>query len=133
VLYSLRGEQLQEARRRSGRLGGRPRRPSVAEARVKALDELVPRALQVLKVHLGTGDEINANAWPAALRVFEYAFGREVPDGIESVVLPDSADGISALSWIEMRALAVRLLAEPQATDAENAITNVVPPTEHGP
>jgi len=55
---------------------------------VKALDELVPRALQVLKVHLGTGDEINANAWPAALRVFEYAFGREAPDGIENVVSP---------------------------------------------
>jgi hypothetical protein len=132
VLYSLRGEQLQEARRRSGRLGGRPRRPSVAEARVKALDELVPRALQVFKMHLGTGDEINANAWPAALRLFEYAFGREPPEGIESVVLPDSAEGISALSWLEMRALAVKLLAEPQATDAENAITSGVPTITNG-
>ena len=67
---SLTPEQLQEARRRSGRLGGRPRKPTVEEARQAALDELVPRALKVLRAHLGEGDEVNADAWRAALRVF---------------------------------------------------------------
>jgi hypothetical protein len=111
----------------AGRLGGRPRKPTVAEAREAALAELVPKALQVLKVHLGEGDEINPASWPAALRLFEYAYGREPPDGIENVVLPDSADGMSTLSWLEMRALAVRLVAEPPATNASGTITNTTP------
>jgi hypothetical protein len=88
--------------------------------------------LQVLKVHLGEGDEINPASWPAALKLFAYAYGREPPDGIESVVLPDDADGMSALSWVEMRALAVRLLAEPQATDADGVITNTPPVITNG-
>src|SRR5438874_13679147 len=68
--------ELQEARRRSGKLGGRPRKPTTEEARAKALEELVPKALKVLTAHLGEGDEMNPEAWRAALRVFEHAFGR---------------------------------------------------------
>jgi hypothetical protein len=52
-------EELNEARRRSGNLGGRPRKPTRDEAREKALDELTPQALAVLKVHLGDPDNPN--------------------------------------------------------------------------
>jgi hypothetical protein len=47
--------ELQEARIRSGRLGGRPCKPTVEEARRAALDELVPKALKVLNEHLDSG------------------------------------------------------------------------------
>jgi hypothetical protein len=62
-------DELQEARLRSGRLGGRPKKPTVEEAREAALEELVPAAIRSLKVHLGDG---NPNAWRAALRVVEH-------------------------------------------------------------
>jgi len=72
---SLSPTELQEARRRSGRLGGRPRKPTVEEARQAALEELIPKSLQVLRAHLGDGDTVNPDAWRAALRVFEHAYG----------------------------------------------------------
>jgi hypothetical protein len=53
-------DELQEARLRSGRLGGRPKKPTVEEAREAALDELVPAAIRSLKAHLGDG---NPDAW----------------------------------------------------------------------
>jgi hypothetical protein len=56
--------ELQEARRRSGRLGVRPKKPTVEEAREAALEERVPAAIRSLKAHLGDG---NPNAWRAAL------------------------------------------------------------------
>jgi hypothetical protein len=65
--------QLQEARRASGNLGGRPRKPTQAEARATALEDLVPAAIKSLAAHLGDGD---ASAWRAALRVFELSYGR---------------------------------------------------------
>jgi hypothetical protein len=77
---SLTPAELQEARKRSGRLGGRPRKPTVEEARQAALEELTPKALKVLKAHLGEGDEVNPHAWRAALRVFEHAYGRAPSD-----------------------------------------------------
>ena len=65
--------ELQDARRASGNLGGRPRKPTQAEARSKALEELVPLAIKSLATHLGDGD---ASAWRAALRVFELSYGK---------------------------------------------------------
>jgi hypothetical protein len=65
--------ELSEARRRSGSLGGRPRKPTQAEARAAALEELVPLALRSLAAHLGTGE---ASSWRAALRVFELSYGK---------------------------------------------------------
>ena len=73
---SLTPAQLQEVHRRSGRIGGRPRKPTVEEARQAALEELIPKSLQVLRAHLGEGDSVNPEAWRAALRVFEHAYGR---------------------------------------------------------
>src|SRR5580765_5420005 len=112
---SLTSAQLQEARRRSGRLGGRPRKPTVEEARQAALDELVPKALKVLKAHLGEGDEVNPDAWRAALRVFEHQFGR-APEQVEEVVLPTDADGVAALSWQQLQILAATIMREPFGT-----------------
>jgi hypothetical protein len=66
-------DELQEARRRTGRLGGRPRKPTVEEAREAALEELVPAAIRSLKAHLGDG---NPNAWRAALRMVENQLGK---------------------------------------------------------
>jgi hypothetical protein len=65
--------ELSEARRRSGNLGGRPRKPTQAEARASALEELVPAAIKSLAAHLGDGDPV---AWRAALRVFELSYGK---------------------------------------------------------
>jgi hypothetical protein len=79
---TLTPEQLREARVRSGRLVGRPRKPTEAEARAAALEELLPLALKSLRVHLGDSDP---TAWRAAFRVFEHAYGR--PDSLPG---PDS-------------------------------------------
>jgi hypothetical protein len=94
--------ELQAARVRSGRLGGRPRKPTVEEARQAALDELVPKALKVLKAHLGEGDEVNPDAWRAALRVFDHQFGR-APEQVEEVVLPADADSRAPQHFLRAR------------------------------
>ena len=65
--------ELQAARRASGNLGGRPRKPTQAEARAAALEELVPAAIKSLAAHLGEGDP---ESWRAALRVFELSYGK---------------------------------------------------------
>jgi hypothetical protein len=104
--------ELQEARRRSGRLGGRPRKPTVEEARQAALDELTPKALKVLRAHLGEDDEVNPHAWRAALRVFEHAYGRAPEQASEPDGLPDDPAEIENLSWVRMRVLAARYSEE---------------------
>jgi hypothetical protein len=50
----LSAQEPQQARIRSGRLGGRPRKPTVEEARQAALEELVPAAIKSLRAHLAT-------------------------------------------------------------------------------
>jgi hypothetical protein len=113
---SLTPIELQEARRRSGRLGGRPKRPTVEEARRAALEELVPAAIKSLRAHLGDGDPA---AWRAALRVFEHAFGR-APEVVEDdVSLPSSEAEVGRLSWAQMQLLAARIVAEPTTANDE--------------
>lgn len=102
--------ELQEARRRSGKLGGRPRKPTVEEARAAALEELVPRSLQVLRAHLGDGAEVNPNAWRAALRVFEHAFGRPREEPQETI--PTDELDLQSMSSSELEALRHRLMSE---------------------
>jgi hypothetical protein len=58
----------------------------------------------VLRAHLGEGDEVNPNAWRAALRVFEHAYGR-APDQVEVEELPQTTDDISRLSTAQLAAL----------------------------
>jgi hypothetical protein len=95
--------QLQAARVSSGRLGGRPRKPTVAEARQAALEELGPAAIRSLKEHLGNGDP---SAWRASLRVLEMAFSR--PEDEEPSLPTDAAD-ITNMGWRELRILAAKL------------------------
>src|SRR5262249_17052870 len=104
----LTATELQEARVASGRLGGRPRKPTVEEARQAALGDLVPAASKSLRAHLGDGDP---NAWRAALRVFEHAFGR-APEQVEEFGLPGTPDEIANLSWTQLRVLAASLTLE---------------------
>lgn len=110
AIPTLTPAELQEARRRSGKLGGRPRKPTVEEARAAALEELVPRSLQVLRAHLGDGAEANPNAWRAALRVFEHAYGRPREESEETVPTDDL--DLQSMSTSELEALRRRLLAE---------------------
>jgi hypothetical protein len=98
--------ELQQARRASGNLGGRPRKPTVSEARAAALDELVPAAVKSLKAHLGDGDP---NAWRAALRVFEQAFGRPVDAGEEDVEPVDPL-GVAQMTSEQRNRLLSRVL-----------------------
>ena len=100
---SLTPAELQEARRKSGRLGGRPRKPTVEEARRTALDELVPKALRVLNEHLDKG---GPDAWRAALRVFEYEFGRAAEQPQEPFVMPTTVEEVEKLSWGQLLYLA---------------------------
>jgi hypothetical protein len=113
--------ELQAARVRSGRLGGRPRKPTVEEARATALEELVPKAVLVLRAHLGEGDEVNPAAWRAALRVFEHAYGR-APEAVdEPVPFPDSPEALAALSWEQMKLLAIGLADDTLVAGGEAA------------
>jgi hypothetical protein len=104
---TLTPEQLREARVRSGRLGGRPRKPTQAEARAAALDELIPAAIKSLAAHLAEGN--NPAAWRAALRVFELRYG-----GPDSLPEPDlDGDGpldVRKLSSAQRAALMARVL-----------------------
>jgi hypothetical protein len=100
-------DELQRARRASGRLGGRPRKPTRDEARERALEDLVPKALKVLGKHLGDGENVNAESWRAALRVFEFAFGRPPDEARET-----SRTGIENLSVDERRNLCANLIEQ---------------------
>src|SRR5215831_10804145 len=91
AMPSLTPAELQEARIRSGRLGGRPRLPTSTERREATLDALVPASLRALAAHLGSEAEPNPAAWRAALRVLELRYGPVPPDR-EGVVMPIAAE-----------------------------------------
>ena len=118
---SLTPAELQEARKRSGRLGGRPRKPTVEEARRAALDELVPKALRVLNEHLDRG---GPDAWRAALRVFEHAYGRAPEQPVDDVGLPENAEEVRNLSWDQLKTLAVRFADDLEGNGRSAASAN---------
>ena len=91
----------------SGRLGGRPRKPTVEEARTRALEKLVPKSISVLQEHLGSG---RLDAWRPALRILEHAWGRPK----ETVEVHDEVTErpIDTLGLAELETLQRRLLAE---------------------
>jgi len=99
--------ELSEARRASGNLGGRPRKPTQAEARAAALDELVPAAIKSLAAHLGDGDPL---AWRAALRVFEHSFGRPAEIVEEHDPVPTDPFKVAEMSHAERARLVARVL-----------------------
>ena len=86
-----------------GPVGGRPRKPTSEEARRAALDELVPKALRVLNDDLDKG---GADAWRAALRVFEYEFGRAAEQPQEPFAMPTTVEEFEKLSWGQLLYLA---------------------------
>lgn len=71
-MATLTPAELQEARIRSGNLGGRPRKPTMSEARDTALAELTPRAVEVLRREL---DEGGPQAVRAAMKIIDHAWG----------------------------------------------------------
>jgi hypothetical protein len=97
---------LQTARRRSGKLGGRPAKPTVSEARSEALERLLPKAIRVVEEHLESG---KPDAWRSAHRVLEHCWGRP-PDHVVSAVGSAAAevDGrrLSEMSTEELVTLA---------------------------
>src|SRR5262245_45049596 len=115
----LTAHELQEARRASGRLGGRPRKPTVTEAREAALAELVPPSIATLKAHIESGAP---DAWKASVRVLELAFART--DNVEQFRFPTDLAEIDAMSWKQMTFLAATLTAP--SVDEENAAVAVI-------
>jgi hypothetical protein len=91
--------ELQEARVRSGNLGGRPRKPTVDEARAEALERLVPKAIRVLEEHLDSG---RADAWRRALRVLEHGWGRPPEQIVSEPVLEDGELDFDKMSTAEL-------------------------------
>jgi hypothetical protein len=77
-----------------------------------ALEELTPRALKVLRAHLGEDDQVNPHAWRAALRIFEHAYGRAPEQLLEPDELPENPEDVEALSWDRLRSLAARYSVE---------------------
>lgn len=120
----LTAPELQAARVRSGRLGGRPRKPSREEAREAALEALVPPAVASLRAHLADGDP---SSWRAALRVIELAYGPAPAPTPDDVAVPDAIADVRALGWQELQVVAARLLGELPAGQTENASMNVAP------
>jgi hypothetical protein len=113
--------ELQEARRRSGRLGGRPRKPTREDARAAALETLVRPAGTSLRAHLADGDA-------ARCEFFELAYGPAPVQPPEDVSLPETAADVQGLSWRELQVVAARVFGElPASAEHAATITNVVP------
>lgn len=98
-------EQLSAARVASGRLGGRPKKPTLAEARERALAELEPRAMAVLREHLDRG---GADAWRAALTIFSHRYGRPQDHVVVDTGAPDIVADLRALSSDDLARLRER-------------------------
>jgi hypothetical protein len=61
---------------------------------------------------LSEGNEVKPDAWRAALRVFEHAYGRAPEQVGHNAVFAESADEIAGLSWVQLRLMAARLVGE---------------------
>jgi hypothetical protein len=95
--------ELQKARRASGNLGGRPRKPTVDEARAEALERLVPKAIRVLEEQLDAGGK---DAWRPALRVLDHAWGRPPEHLAEpELPVPTTVDEIKNMPTAQLLAL----------------------------
>lgn len=82
----------------------------------------MPPAIKSLRAHLGDGDP---NAWRAALRVFEHAFGRpqELATPTDDRPTPGTCRTSPGRSW---QIMAARVLELP-AGETAIATTNTVP------
>ncbi len=93
-------DELQAARVRSGRLGGRPRNPTPGEARSDALERLVPKAIRVLEEHLDSG---RPDAWRSACRVLEHSWGRP-PEHVTFAPPVQNAEDLDEMTTDELQA-----------------------------
>jgi hypothetical protein len=92
----------------SGRLGGRPRKPTADEARAVALDRLMPKAIRVLEEHLDSG---RPDAWRPALRLLEHGWGK-APDKVESFCEPENVSDLENMSTADLQAFVRRRRAD---------------------
>jgi hypothetical protein len=80
----------------------------MAEARAAALDELVPKALAVLRKHL---ESDRTDACRPAVKVLEYAWG--IPSNqVEAPVDPNEVIDLTTLSNAQLSAMPDRVFAE---------------------
>ncbi len=94
--------------------GGRPRKPTVDEARSEALERLVPKAIRVLEEHLDSG---RADAWLPALRVLEHGWGKP-PEQIESEPAVEDGDlNLEKMSTAELEAFVRERRSERASAD----------------
>jgi hypothetical protein len=116
-------KQLQEARIRSGKLGGRPANPTAAEARTAALERLVPKAIRVLEDHLDSG---RPDAWRSACKILEHSWGRP-PEPLIDVVAPVEIDpaALEHLSTAELQAIVRRGRERPLPSANDASSTDV--------
>lgn len=61
--------------------------------------------------HLSAPEDANPDAWRAALRVFEHAYGKAPEQVDEPAALPDSPEAMAALIWTRLQQLAGRHLS----------------------
>lgn len=106
---SLTPTELQEARVRSGRLGGRPRKVTPSEARERALAELTPMALEVLRRELEEG---GPQAVRAAMKVLDHAWGTPAHRlEVSAPELESDELDLRSMTSAELTALRLRLEA----------------------
>jgi hypothetical protein len=83
----------------------------VSEAYEADLAALVPKAVLVLRAHLGEGDQVNPDAWRAALSSSTPSAAH--PSGPKLFIeMPQTEEEVRALSWPDLQAVAERLLAD---------------------
>jgi hypothetical protein len=111
--------ELQQARRASGNLGGRPRKPTVDEARAEALARLTPKAIRVLEEQLDAGGK---DAWRPALRVLDHAWGRPPEHLAEpELPVPTTVDEIKNMPTAQLLAL-VRESSRSEGASSDEAM-----------
>ena len=113
----LTSDELQAARMRSGNLGGRPRKPTVDEARAEALERLVPKSIRVLEEHLDSG---RPDAWRAAAKVLEYSWGRP-PEHVPSAFIDEADLDVTMISELPTAQL-VQLMKARRRASAEATV-----------
>jgi hypothetical protein len=102
MVARLKPEELAEARKRTGKLGGRPRRPTRDEAREAAIERLTPKALQAIERKLDTEDP---DSWRAGVALLAYAW----PKPAEQVEVRADAQ-VEEMTIEQLRALRSKLL-----------------------
>jgi hypothetical protein len=81
--------------------------PKAEQARTRALEELVPKSINVLQEHLASG---RLDAWRQALRILEHAWGR--PKETVEVHDEGAEHPAEGLGLAELEELRGRLLTE---------------------